>query len=148
MRFWAILYVLPYRAMACPYFYPVSRFDSGMWAIPPRMPLGDPYTGECRAAEGASFQPDEMQMRQVCNLGYARQRCGHFPETAAADAVRFHISEDRGELIRIQYVMERDCWPGEHGTLERPATPPASAGESILERQAAAFVESYLRRRG
>jgi hypothetical protein len=135
--------------MACPYFYPVARFESSGWVVPPRLPLGDPYTGECRAAD-AAFQPDETRQRQICNLGYGRSRCDHFPEAALADAVRFHVASDAGELIRIQYVFEKECWPQEHGVFEcHSATGDLSNGPDgeILRKQAAAFIESYLRRK-
>jgi hypothetical protein len=135
--------------MACPYFYPLARFETTSWAVPPRLPLGDAFTGECRAAE-SGFQPAEDQVRQVCNLGYGRGRCDRFPEAAAADAIRFHVSEDAGALIRIQYVFEKDCWPREHGGMEcSDAGVVSSEPENpLLRRQASAFVESYLRRRG
>ena len=132
--------------MACPYFYPVARFENNPWAVPPRLPLGDAYSGECRAP-GAT-PPDESRMREICNLGYGRNRCDRFPAASNADAVRFHVSEDTGKLVRIQYVFERDCWPGESGFMEHragsdfPGTP-----DPTLQRQAEAFLESYLRRR-
>jgi hypothetical protein len=125
--------------MACPYFFPVARFESSPWSVPPRLPLGDAFSGECRAP-GSPSQPDESRLREVCNLGYGRYSCAQFPSAAAADAVRFHITQDAGELIRIQYVLEKDCWPVEHGMTD------ASANE-ILRRQADAFAESYRRRR-
>jgi hypothetical protein len=133
--------------MACPYFYPVVRFETSTWAIPPRLPLGDPYSGECRAGDDA-FQPEESRVREVCNLGYGRGCCDRFPESATADAVRFHVSKHRGKLIRIQYIFEKDCWPKEHGTLEY-ASAVISEGpdDEVLRRQASAFLESYLRRR-
>ena len=133
--------------MACPYFYPLARFETTSWIVPPRLPLGDAYAGECRASESA-FQPEETKLREICNLGYGRGRCDRFPEAAQADAVRFHILEDAGALIRIQYVFEKDCWPRENGTLEC-ATSALSAGpeNDTLRRQAAAFAESYARRR-
>lgn len=132
--------------MACPYFYPVARLETNGWEIPPRLPLGDPFQGECRAADPA-VAPDESRQRQTCNLGYGRGCCDRFPESAEADAVRFHVSKHRGKLIRIQYVFEKDCWPGEHGEFECSKTGITSGppGE-ILRRQAAAFLESYLRR--
>jgi hypothetical protein len=126
--------------MACPYFYPVARFESSPWSVPPRLPLGDAFSGECRAP-GNSAQPDETRIREICNLGYGRERCEQFPTESPADAIRFHVATDAGGLIKIQYVFEKDCWPGEHGVFERSA-----AGE-ILRRQADAFLESYLRRR-
>jgi hypothetical protein len=133
--------------MACPYFYPLARFENSTWVVPPRLPLGDPYSGECRAAADP-FQPEEAQVRQVCNLGYGRGCCDRFPEAAEADAVRFHVSKDRGKLIQIQYVFEKDCWPKEHGILEYVSTAVRSGPENVvLRKQAAAFLESYLRRR-
>jgi hypothetical protein len=133
--------------MACPYFYPVARFETSSWAIPPRLPLGDPYSGECRAG-AAAFQPEESRVREVCNLGYGRGCCDRFPESAESDAVRFHVSKHRGKLIRIQYIFEKDCWPKVHGTFEY-ASAVISKGpdDEVLRRQASAFLESYLRRR-
>jgi len=125
--------------MACPYFYPVARFETSPWSVPPRLPLGDAFSGFCRAP-GNTVQPDEMRMRTVCNLGFGRRACEQFPETSAADAVRFHVAQDSGELIHIQYVFEKECWPGEHGDA-------ASLTDDILQRQAQVFRESYLRRR-
>jgi hypothetical protein len=134
--------------MACPYFYPVARFETSGWVVPPRLPLGDQYSGECRSS-GAGFQPEETRVRQVCNVGYGRGCCERFPESSAADAVRFHVSDDGGKLIRIQYIFERDCWPKEHGIFECANTSVSSGPEEeVLRKQATAFLESYLRRRG
>lgn len=135
--------------MACPYFYPLARFETTSWVVPPRLPLGDAFTGECRAAATA-FQPAEDQLRQVCNLGYGRGRCEHFPEAADADAIRFHVAHDAGALVRIQYVFEKDCWPGLHGGMECSEAGVVSTEpqNEVLRRQAAAFAQSYLRRRG
>jgi hypothetical protein len=145
--------VLLYRAMACPYFYPVARFETSPWSVPPRLPLGDAFSGECRAP-GNSAQPDEPRLREICNFGYGRGRCEQFPPASAADAVRFHVAKDAGQLIKIQYVFEKDCWPGEHGVLEYVHTDPEGAPErgrmsacTTLQRQADAYLESYLRRR-
>jgi len=132
--------------MACPYFYPLARFESSGWIVPPRLPLGDAFAGECRATESV-FQPDEEKTRQVCNVGYGRGRCDHFPPDAAADAVRFNLSQDAGALIHIQYIYEKECWPGEQGKLEYSNGAEPDSGNAILSRQATAFVESYLRRR-
>jgi hypothetical protein len=136
-------YVLLYRAMACPYFFPVARFESSPWSVPPRLPLGDAFSGECRAPGDASqpaLQPDETRMREICNVGYGRYGCTRFPADAAADAVRFHVAEDAGELIHIQYIFEKDCWPVEHGMA-------GTSANETLRRQAEAFAECYRRRR-
>jgi hypothetical protein len=85
-----------------------------------------------------------------CNLGYARGECARFPAGEGPDAVRFTISGHESTAIRIYYVVERDHHPFAHGRLEySPAaagfvTPPETAA---LERQAQAYVESYLRRK-
>jgi hypothetical protein len=125
--------------MACPYFFPVARFETSPWSVPPRLPLGDAFSGECRAP-GSNVQPNEIRMREVCNLGYGRHGCEQFPSGAAADATRFHVAKDSGELINIRYVLEKDCWPSERGDA-------ASLTDEILLRQAHVFRESYLRRR-
>ena len=134
--------------MACPYFYPVARLENAGWVVPPRLPLGDAFGGECRASADV-FRPDEMHVRQVCNTGYGRGSCGRFPADASIDAVRFHIAEDSGELIRIQYVFEKDCWPTENGVAEciTPSHDIRGTEDAILRGQVAAFVESYLRLR-
>jgi hypothetical protein len=125
--------------MACPYFFPVARFETSPWSVPPRLPLGDAFSGLCRAP-GSVIQPDETQMRAVCNLGYGRHGCEQFPQTSSADCVRFHVANDQGELIDIQYVFEKDCWPVEHGDASKLTN-------ETLRRQAGAFAESYLKRR-
>jgi hypothetical protein len=96
------------------------------------------------------FQPEEKLARETCNPGYGSSACARFPKTFEADAVRFHIVEDQGEVIRIQYVFEKDCWPREHGILEYSGAARDVSGESqneILRKQAAAFLDSYLRRK-
>jgi hypothetical protein len=133
--------------MACPYFYPVARFETSPWSVPPRLPLGDAFSGECRAP-GNYAQPDEAHIREICNFGYGRDRCEQFPAASVADAIRFHVAKDADELIEIQYVFEKDCWPGEHGTVHTSVNAARmSACATILRRQADAFLESYLRRR-
>lgn len=133
--------------MACPYFYPLQRLETGQWLVPPRFPLGEAFAGECRAA-GGPVAPDSRTLATFCNTGYAREHCRQFPAGQGADAVRFHIcSTDLGTLS-VQYIQERGCWPLHHGIIEfSPAGERrTSAGTEILDRQACAFVESYLSR--
>jgi hypothetical protein len=129
--------------MACPYFYPVARFESSPWDVPPRLPLGDAFSGECRAP-GMRMAPDATRQREICNVGYGRYGCEQFPRESRADAIRFHVANqmDAGgqELIQIQYILEKDCWPVEQGMVD------GSAHET-LRRQAEVFAEVYLRRR-
>ena len=123
-------------AMACPFFLPLARLDNQAWSIPPRLPLGDPFAGECHATPEPAT-PDDTMLRQYCNRGYGRGHCPRFPEHSEADAVRFHRLEQGG----ILYIFEKDCWPVRHGIA-------GETGDAILERQAAAFAESYARRAG
>lgn len=135
--------------MPCPFFLPVRRLDLGAWVHPPRLPLGDPYAGLCHADSAAPFEPSEPHQRELCNCGYARFRCSHFPEDAAADAVRFSILADDGARVELVYVVEKDHSPAEHGRLvyvpeeDRLDGPHTS---ELLARQARAFLESRKRR--
>ena len=134
--------------MACPYFWPAEQLENGSWVVPPRLPLGDAYAGQCRAAANV-FQPDETRLRQFCNPGYGRGACDQFPPGASADAVRFHVAGESETVIRLQYVFEKDCWPVKSGTVEcsTAAREVHGAGDAILRGQALAFLESYLKRR-
>ena len=134
--------------MACPYFFPVERrLPTG--ARDAMLPLGDQYTGLCRAVPGALSTPDESVLRPLCNLGYARGACPSFPSEEGPDAVRFTISRDAGDSIAIDYVVERDHHPFAHGKLEYSASSGSLADSpgDILARQAAAYAESYRRRK-
>jgi hypothetical protein len=135
--------------MACPYFFPTARLENGTWVIPPRLPLGDAYAGECRATQ-ARFQPDESHLRNFCNVGYGRGSCGQFPCDGGIDAVRFHIREESNDLIRIQCVAEKDCWPAGGCEIESATARREIRGteDEILAKQASVFVESYFRRKG
>jgi hypothetical protein len=121
--------------MACPFFKPSRRLDSGGWDPAPRLPLGDAWGGECTAS-GAVEPPDESQQRGLCNSGYARGRCGHFPDGGEADAVRFSVGVDE----RLIYILEKDHAPIEHGEIDS-ATDPREPLASL----ARAFRESYRR---
>jgi len=114
------------------------------------LPLGASWAGTCRALPDHSCQPDEGVVRSLCNLGYARGVCARFPAGEGPDAVRFTISADDGECLRIFYVIERDHLPFSHGpmaySLSRGAFDQPAPGE-IISRQAQAYVASYLRRK-
>jgi hypothetical protein len=132
--------------MSCPYFYPLEPRAST--AI---LPLGDRWAGVCRAVPDLSWQPDEAVQARLCNLGYARGTCARFPSGEGPDAVRFTVSRDQGDSLRIYYVLERDHHPFAHGPVECSVASGAFVdplpGDTI-SRQALAYVESYLRRKG
>lgn len=136
--------------MACPYFFPVERFAEKMWSKPPRLPLGDPYLGICCVDPLREWRPDEATLREFCNQGNARGKCSRFPTGAGPDAVRFAVTGDREGTVTISYVVEKDRAPSEHGTLEYSTDgagfqPNNASG--LLERQAQAYAESYMRRK-
>ena len=129
--------------MACPFFLPVRRIGSGGWNPAPRLPLGDAYGGVCHARASSPFEPPEETQRDLCNCGYARRRCPHFPDNGAADAVRFSVTGDQDGRVTLVYILEKDHAPMEHGLMDRDAT----GGPEPLASQARAFIESYLRQR-
>ena len=138
--------------MACPYFYPLA--PGGHGAIPTphdaMLPLGDAWTGICRALPERPAQPDEAGVRPLCNLGYARGNCARFPAGDGPDAVRFTISRDDGVTVGIYYVVERDHHPFAHGSLACSMASgqwTSAPVDDTLQRQAQAYVESYLRRK-
>ena len=136
--------------MACPYFYPVEHFADREWPNPPRLPLGDPYHGMCLVNPTRETRPDMAALRQWCNLGNARGKCPRFPEEASADAVRFMVAGDKDDVIKLQYVIEKDHAPLEHGPLEYSLKERrflVGHSSELLRRQAQAYLESYQRRK-
>lgn len=126
---------------------PVERDDQDLWILPPRLPLSDPWRGVCRA-QAEPYDPPERAQRELCNCGYARGRCEHFPADTAADAVRFSITTEQDGIVRLVYVVERDYSPAEHGLLEYSIAESRLDGQvsEVLAAQARAFLASYLRR--
>jgi hypothetical protein len=134
--------------VACPFFLPVRRIGSGGWNPAPRLPLGDAYGGVCHAHASAPFEPREEIQRDLCNCGYARRRCSHFPDNGAADAVRFSVTGDQDGRITLVYILEKDHAPMEHGLMEHGLMDHDAIGApDLLASQARAFIESYLRQR-
>src|SRR6185295_3704525 len=136
--------------MACPFFFPTRRLEIAGWVRPPRFPLGDLFGGACHACPAEIVEPTEARQRELCNCGYARGRCDRFPGDSAADAVRFSVTDDTAARVSLVYVVEKDHAPAEHGTLEYFVEDARLDGpriSDVLEQQARAFLESYLRRR-
>jgi hypothetical protein len=135
--------------MACPYFMPRERAAQATGQPMPPAPLGDTWSGFCCAGPG-EWQPDAHTVEQLCNFGYARDRCARLPADAP-DAVRFSISHDQDGLIRIYWVMEKAHLPFAHGSLEySPGTMQfhPTHPDACVAGQAQAYVSSYLRRKG
>ena len=107
--------------MACPYFIPTEVWPD--WTGPRRVPLGEPYRGLCAQTEVEIDTP-------ICNFGYARGRCPHYPEDSLVDAVRFSMPNPE-VLI---WITERDHAPLAHGIGDPPQE---------YEALAQAFLRSY-----
>jgi hypothetical protein len=136
--------------MACPYFYPAQPSAVNSGAETAMLPLGDRWTGICRADPESPAPARETAQRPFCNLGYARLECGCFPEGEGPDAVRFTVRAAEPGILRLYYVLERDHNPFAHGPLEYSRAGGVAANfpaDSTLARQAQAYAESYLRRK-
>ncbi len=134
--------------MACPYFCPTDPLPASAWPSKLRPPLGEPYTGVCRAREAEDFRPGEDFLIDVCNLGYPALTCTRFPGEPGPDAVRFSVMADDDRVVRIAYVIEKGHASFENGCLEYDRGADAWSGgkvQLLLERQADAYLNSYLR---
>ena len=135
--------------MCCPYFDPVEPRALSFDARAAMLPLGDCWSGVCRADPAQPAAIDDAALTPVCNLGYPRGTCVLFPTADGPDAVRFAIAGDGGPALSIRYAIERDHLPFAQGTLACPPEPGAWAGtpgSGALQRQALAYFSSYQRR--
>ncbi len=132
--------------MSCPYFDPVAPQVGGSGPESAMLPLGDAWTGICRAVPDQPWQPDHATLGRCCNLGYARGHCARFPRDDGPDAVRFAVSGDDGATVQLYYVIERDHHPFAPGPLEHTSAGVPEASP-LLARQAQAYAQSYLRRK-
>jgi len=139
--------------MACPFFAPQRRLDPGAWTASSQAAFGRPVFGFCHALSGTSFAPPEEHQRELCNRGYARGLCAHFPGSGAADAVRFPSPAIAAGVCASSMFSKRTTPRSLMETLNfrppifKPAIfrPAAAPADDLLLRQARAFVESYLK---
>jgi hypothetical protein len=131
--------------MACPFFMPAEKAD-GAFPRPALLPLGAAWKGEC-SASAEVHSPNEDELRDHCNLGYAK--CEHLPEQRHADAVRFAVASASDRKIVVRYACERQHRPGDCGTLEfncHQMKWTTSHSDARLQRMAECFLEAYLSR--
>jgi hypothetical protein len=136
--------------VACPYFLPEQELVQLGFPHPQRLPLGAAWRGSCSAPGQVGGIPNEDELKNGCNLGYARG-CKRLPMERTADAVRFAIVRERGSEIEVRYAYERNYEPGDHGSLQFKLADgawTASSAETQLARMAQCFLQSYLRREG
>ena len=135
--------------MACPYFLPQKRIDHPLWPHPPRLPLGDGWSGECTAPGHEGVRPSDDELKDGCNLGYARA-CPRLPSGRTSDAVRFSLARDRNRKLSVQFVCEIGHAPAGHGLLEFDAATgrwSSTHADARIQRMAECFLDSYLRRK-
>lgn len=122
--------------VACPYFRPLRLME---WSVG-RAPLGGMFQGECEKRGTGEAR--------LCNFGYARGRCRHFPDESGADAVRFSVAGNADGVVQVVWILEKDHAPLDHGVLEyrESSREFVHAPEGVLGVQARVFVENYLRR--
>jgi len=137
-----------HAVVACPYFYPTERISGIAWAFPARLPLGAGFAGTCHA-NGEETLPTETELRDFCNIGYARG-CTRMPPSRCSDGVRFAIARDEESRIILHYVSEREHEPVEYGRLEYDCASkswPVPLRDACLQRQAECYLSIYLERR-
>jgi hypothetical protein len=142
--------LLQFPSMACPYVLPQERIKNPPWPHPARLPLGDGFAGHCTAPGHEGARPSDNELREGCNLGYARQ-CPRLPRQRSSDAVRFSLVRDRDRVLSVQFVCEIAHAPGEHGMLEFDAAAgrwTSSHADVRIQKMAECYVDSYLRRAG
>jgi len=135
--------------MACPFFFPQHRIENSPWPHAVRLPLGAAWTGCCTAAGHAGEQPSDEELKDGCNLGYARN-CSRLPANRSTDAVRFSIARDRDLKLSVQFVCELAHAPAANGMLEFDCNSGqwrTTHADSRIQRMAECYVESYLQRR-
>jgi hypothetical protein len=133
--------------LACPYFIPEKRSESELWLHRARLPLGDGYEGRCSAPGHEDVKLTDEELRLACNLGNAC--CSRLPADRALDSIRFHVKQDLGSALMVQFCTEREHHPREHGLLQFDAasgTFVAPAAQAQVVRLAQAFVQSHLER--
>ncbi len=135
--------------MPCPYFIPRERFEDGAFPHPARLPLGAAFRGLCGAPGCGDAIPTDEELKQICNLGYARN-CSRLPENRTSDAVRFSVLRDRDGLVSLCYVAELNYLPVEQSNLHydlQKKTWSRTHSDVKVQSLADCFLQSYLVRR-
>lgn len=141
--------------MACPFFMPIEKLESGLWPHASRLPLGCGWSGHCAAPGHNGEIPSQEDLREFCNLGYA-ENCGRLPADRLWDSVRFAArtvndegNRNSGGRIRVRYVCERKHYPVDHGILQFDSGQrqwEKLHADPRIQRLADCFLESYLQK--
>lgn len=128
---------------------PTERLDAELWPHRARLPLGDGYRGLCMAPGREPSAPADGELKDFCNLGYAKG-CPRLPQERHADAVRFIVTQDRDGQIGLYFTSEREHAPRQHGLLTFDRAQQrwlASHPDACVQRMAECYLQSYLSRR-
>ncbi len=134
--------------MACPFFMPMQKLE--VRSNRPPLPLGGRWQGTCTAPGHEGSRPGDQELKEFCNLGYAKY-CRWLPERRAWDAVRFAVSGRGNGAVVLQYVCERNHRPGEYGILMYDVRTSAWStvhSDKCVQKMAQCYLEAYLERRG
>jgi hypothetical protein len=137
------------KFLACPFFMPTQKHDSALWTHPARLPLGNGWTGHCTAPRHLGEIPSDEQLRESCNLGYART-CAWCPPDRPWDSTRFGVIKESDQRVTLCYVFEKEHRPVEHGSLEYDPVLRrwnSKHPDERVQRMAESYLESYLLRR-
>jgi len=142
--------------VACPFFLPIHKLENGTWLHAGRLPLGCGWSGQCGSPGHEGEVPSPEELREFCNLGYAKG-CARLPQERPWDSVRFAVRTVSGEgndvvagYIQVRYVCERDHLPAEHGLL---TFNPGDARwverhrDDRVQRMAECFLDAYIEKR-
>jgi hypothetical protein len=134
------------RALPCPYFVPLEKNDAGSWLHPSRLPLGAGFAGHCSAPGHDGVRPNDDELRELCNMGYAAS-CTRLPQERSCDAVRFSVAREHAGMLSIWFVCETAHLPTAYGTLRynangREWVSPHS--DSQIQKLAECYVRTYL----
>jgi hypothetical protein len=103
----------------------------------------------CGAPGHEGSKPTDEELKQGCNLGYARG-CARLPKDRQADAVRFSVLRERDGQIEMCYVSELNYLPGGHGNLQYDSVLRKWLSlhpEQRVQALAECFLQSYLRKK-
>jgi hypothetical protein len=134
--------------LPCPFFVPQQKCHDILWSHPARLPLGYGYSGCCAAPGHENTRPSDHELKDLCNLGYAKS-CSRIPAERKADAVSFAVSLDGEERIVLAYIFERDHAPVELGYAEYDClqgTFPIAHPDPGIQKQLECYLASYLER--
>lgn len=135
--------------MACPFFMPIEKVESGGWIHPSRLPLGAGWSGRCCAPGHENVEPSDEEVREFCNLGYATN-CTRLPQERQSDSVRFSVAHDRSSQIALWFTLERAHKPAGHGKLEYDLSLEkwiSTNSDPRIQKMAECYLQSYLLRR-